>query len=95
MNKLSVAVIFGGISSEHEVSRVSASSVLNNLDKDKYDIHMIGITKSGKWLYYTGDINNLKDGTWEKDKKMCIRDRYLPYVYWLLVQQPGERIERE
>ena len=85
MNKLSVAVIFGGISSEHEVSRVSASSVLNNLDKDKYDIHMIGITKSGKWLYYTGDINNLKDGTWEKDKNnlpACISpDRSVKGIY--------------
>ena len=38
MNKMKVAVLFGGVSSEHDVSVVSATSVLNNLDKEKYDV---------------------------------------------------------
>ena len=38
MNKMRIAVLFGGVSSEHDVSVVSATSVLNNLDKEKYDI---------------------------------------------------------
>ena len=45
--KVKVAVIFGGQSSEHEVSRVSASSVIRNLNEHKYDIIKIGISKTG------------------------------------------------
>ena len=48
--KLRVAVIFGGKSGEHEVSLVSARSVMAALDKDKYEIYPIGISKTGRWL---------------------------------------------
>lgn len=64
--KLRLAVIFGGASSEHEVSLMSAASILENLDHEKYDVFMVGITKQGKWLLYTGPVSGLKDGGWEK-----------------------------
>lgn len=48
--KKKVAVIFGGKSGEHEVSISSAISVFNALDKSKYDVALIGIDKSGRWL---------------------------------------------
>ena len=48
--KLHVAVIFGGRSGEHEVSRMSARSVLSVLDPSKYEVTQIGITREGKWL---------------------------------------------
>ncbi len=48
--KLRVGVLFGGQSGEHEVSLVSASAVIENLDRDKYDVVPIGITKAGRWL---------------------------------------------
>ncbi|GHV45214.1 D-alanine--D-alanine ligase [Clostridia bacterium] len=66
MRKFKVAVIFGGNSSEHEVSRISARNVINNLDKDKYEIFVIGITKSGEWLLYSGGTDKLDNGEWEK-----------------------------
>ena len=44
-----VAVIYGGKSSEHEVSLVSASSVVRNIDRSKFNIELIGITKEGRW----------------------------------------------
>src|SRR6266508_2929047 len=50
MKKLHVAVIFGGRSGEHEVSLMSARSVLSVLDSAKYDVTQIGITHEGKWL---------------------------------------------
>lgn len=65
MKKLSVAVLFGGVSSEHDVSRVSAASVLDNIDREKYDVHTIGITKDGKWFYFDGDTSMMPDGSWE------------------------------
>lgn len=67
MAKLKVAVLFGGVSSEHEISLISAYSVLTNMPKDMYDIMCIGITKKGHWMYYPGEYENIKDGTWENN----------------------------
>src|ERR1700680_4336487 len=50
MEKLRVGILFGGRSGEHEVSLVSAASVLNAIDKEKYEVVPIGITKDGRWL---------------------------------------------
>ena len=66
LNKLTVAVIFGGQSSEHEVSRVSASTIISNLDPEKYYVIPVGITKDGKWMIYNGPVENIKNGEWEK-----------------------------
>ena len=56
--KTKLGVIYGGMSSENEVSKVSASYVLNNLDKDKYDIYPIYIDKEGTWFYEDKEIDN-------------------------------------
>src|SRR5256714_15508563 len=48
--KIRIGLIFGGRSGEHEVSLASAESVMANLDRDKYEIVPIGITKEGSWL---------------------------------------------
>ncbi len=66
--KLNLAIVFGGVSSEHEVSRMSATSILNNYSKEKYIPYIIGITKDGRWLLYEGDIDKIVDGSWENDK---------------------------
>jgi D-alanine-D-alanine ligase len=50
MAKLRVGILFGGRSGEHEVSLLSAASVLNAIDKKKYEVVPIGITKDGRWL---------------------------------------------
>src|SRR6476661_7725882 len=50
MKKLRVGILFGGRSGEHEVSLLSAASVLNAIDKAKYEVVPIGITKEGRWL---------------------------------------------
>ena len=52
MAKTTIAVLFGGVSSEHEVSRMSATSVLNNLDKEKFNVLAVGIKKDGSWHLY-------------------------------------------
>lgn len=67
MSKIKVAVIFGGVSSEHDISLISATNVIENMPKDKYQITCIGITKKGRWLYYPGDVANIASGEWEKD----------------------------
>ena len=65
MKKLSVCILFGGVSPEHEVSLRSAESVLNNIDKSKYNVFPVGITKDGDWILYTGkDYSLLPSGEW-------------------------------
>src|SRR3712207_6819404 len=66
--KTKVAILFGGQSTEHEVSRVSASSVLRNINQQKFDVYPIGINKDGKWFEYTGEIDNIESGKWEEDE---------------------------
>ena len=68
MQKKRIAVIFGGKSSEHEVSRVSATYVINTIPRDRYEVYTVGITKDGRWLLYTGDVSAIADGSWERDE---------------------------
>ncbi len=69
--KLRVGVIFGGRSGEHEVSLVSATSVINALDKDKYDVVPIGITQDGRWLSSAQGLNLLKEKTGLEQAPEC------------------------
>lgn len=63
MDKRNIAVIFGGQSSEHEVSCISVQTVAKAINKDKYDITYIGITKEGHWLQ-ADSIESIADGSW-------------------------------
>lgn len=65
MAKIKAAVIFGGISREHELSLASATDVITNIPKDKYEVICIGITRKGRWLYYPGDVADIATGKWE------------------------------
>ena len=62
---LCVALLFGGLSSEHEVSRVSAGTFADNMDPARYDLVKIGITKDGRWLYTEASTAQMADGSWE------------------------------
>jgi D-alanine-D-alanine ligase len=61
MKKLRVGVLFGGRSGEHEVSLLSAASVLKAIDRTRYEVVPIGITKQGRWLV-SGDAERLLSG---------------------------------
>ena len=73
MQKLKVGVVFGGVSSEHNVSKVSGSAVISNLNKEKYDILPIYIDEKGNWYIYEKNINEIEileiDSDIEKDLK--------------------------
>lgn len=72
MNKPTLAVLFGGCSSEYSVSLQSAYAVITHLDRDKYDIVLLGITQQGRWLLYTGPVDALLDDTWHQDAKHTV-----------------------
>ncbi|MGL5749576.1 MAG: D-alanine--D-alanine ligase family protein [Paraclostridium sp.] len=78
MKKLNVAIIFGGKSGEHEVSRISASSIYKHIDKEKYNVHTIGITKEGTWMYYSGSEDNIYNGKWESLANKNIEINLIP-----------------
>ena len=67
MSKIRVAVLFGGASSEHDISLKSATHIIENIPADKYEVVCVGITKKGRWLYYPGDVSAIASGAWEKD----------------------------
>ena len=63
--KKKVAIIFGGQSTEHEVSLESATTIIDSINKEKYNVVPIGITKKGQWLMYQGPLNKIVSGEWE------------------------------
>ncbi|WP_159941891.1 MULTISPECIES: D-alanine--D-alanine ligase family protein [unclassified Nocardiopsis] len=58
--KIRVAVVFGGRSSEHEISCVTAGSVLSVIDRDRYEVVPVGITRTGNWVLTSGDPESLR-----------------------------------
>ncbi|MFA9465112.1 MAG: D-alanine--D-alanine ligase family protein [Velocimicrobium sp.] len=71
MSKKTVALLFGGQSSEHEVSCISATTIITNIDKDSYDLLLIGITKEGHWVK-VNTIEKISSGSWVKSKTEAI-----------------------
>ncbi|WP_330548348.1 D-alanine--D-alanine ligase family protein [Aminipila luticellarii] len=63
---IKLGVIFGGRSGEHEISLMSAASVINALDKTKFKPFFFGITKEGRWKHFEGTAAEIESGQWEK-----------------------------
>lgn len=69
---LTLAVIFGGLSNEHDISCMSACSILNQVDRSKYEVLPVGITRDGRWfLYENADPSKVKSGAWEHEDSLC------------------------
>lgn len=71
MSKKTIAVLFGGQSSEHEVSCVSASTVISNINEEKYEKLLIGITKEGKWLK-VNSVEDIQTGKWREGRVTAV-----------------------
>lgn len=67
MEKTKICIIFGGASSEHEVSCMSAASVISNINREKYDIRYLGILKDGRQFLYEGDVAKIADASFAED----------------------------
>lgn len=70
MKKITLAILFGGASSEHEISCISAKGILSNINKEKYDIKMLGITRQGEWFLFDDDIEMLTNDRWLTSKSL-------------------------
>ncbi|MGD0181799.1 MAG: D-alanine--D-alanine ligase family protein [Terriglobales bacterium] len=73
MKKIRVGILFGGRSGEHEVSLLSAASVFNAIEKNKYEVVPIGITKEGRWVT-AADAERLLRGKFEEGKHLRAGD---------------------
>lgn len=74
IDKKKIAVLFGGCSSEYEVSLQSAYSVIEHINRDKYDVILVGISRSGEWYLFEDNIERIKEDTWNEvsNKKVTI-----------------------
>lgn len=93
MGKIRLGIIFGGRSGEHEISLMSATSVINAIDREKYLPIMIGITKEGKWLLYDGPIDKIEDGSWQEIAEAALAAD--PEAYSLTILGSGGRSLKE
>ena len=71
MTKKMIAIIFGGQSSEHEISCISATTVIQQVDKELYDVTLIGITKEGQWLK-VDSVEQIENGRWVETKTEAV-----------------------
>lgn len=67
MNRRRIAIFFGGCSAEYRISLESAYAVIRSLDPERYEPVLVGITERGGWLHYAGDIERIRQDTWQTD----------------------------
>ncbi|WP_027400305.1 D-alanine--D-alanine ligase family protein [Anaerovorax odorimutans] len=88
-----IGIIFGGRSGEHSISLMSAASVIRAINKDKFQIVKIGITKEGKWLLYDGDADHVEDGTWQEEAEKALKEN--PDKYNITILGAGGKSIKE
>lgn len=92
--KKKICIIFGGESTEYEVSLRSAYSVISNLDKNLYDIVTVGIKRDGKWFLYDGDYDKIPTDNWYTDDLRVASIMHGNKESALLVQNPDGTYEK-
>jgi len=77
MRKKCVAVVFGGFSPEYDVSLNSAHSIIRAINRDKYDVVLLGISRQGQWYRYMGAVDDIPTDKWHADVS-CLRSVVFP-----------------
>lgn len=89
--KKKIAIIFGGCSSEYQVSLKSASAVISHLNQDMYELILIGITREGRWFRYWGSLDKIHNDTWLNDET-CVPAMISPNKGQGLVEFYGDNV---
>ncbi len=92
MQRKKILILFGGCSSEHEVSLQSAYSVLSQLDATRFEAVPVGITRTGKWLYLMDGWQAVQDGSWQIYGIPCTLDLSRDSRSLLLLDRTARRI---
>jgi len=88
--KIKLALLFGGQSGEHEVSLMSCTSIAKNISPQKCDVYYIGITKSGKWYLFEGNVEDIQKGEWERNSKPIVFPGDPSFQGFFLIEHPSE-----
>ena len=91
MRKKAIAVLFGGQSSEHEVSCISVVTIANHINKDNYEVHLVGITLEGKWVLVK-DVESIQDGSWKESKVSAVLSPDATHHGLIVTDEAGSRI---
>ncbi len=93
MRKKTIAVLFGGCSSEYDVSLQSASAVIFGIDTKKYETVLLGITREGAWYKYAGSVRQIQNNTWMRHPS-CVRALISPdrQTHGVLVMEDGSAV---
>ena len=94
MDKRTVAVLFGGCSSEYSVSLASAQAVVQHMDRERYTPVLIGISRSGAWLHYTGPVERIAEDTWNDPRWCAPAVVSLDRGDQMLLVRRGKQVER-
>ena len=94
MEKIKVAVLFGGQSTEHAVSLQSACAVLHAMKGTRFEAVPVGITREGRWFWYRGPLDAVGEGVWEKEECAPVTLTPDASVHGLLVQGAGSLYSR-
>ena len=89
MNKINIAVFFGGIGPEHDISRLSAMNIINNIDIGCFNVLPIYITQENRWLLYEGNLKHLNS---ERLENLCV-DVTIDISRGTLLRISGERVK--
>lgn len=90
--KTKVCVLFGGESSEYEISLRSAYSIIQNLDKEIYEIILVGITKDGKWYLFDKNIDDIPTDNWYDDTLLSVGVNHAEKKSELIILSTNKRI---
>lgn len=90
--KENILLLFGGQSSEHEVSLKSATTIFKNIDQNKYEVYPVGITKEGGWLLYNGNNPDFTSNRWEQTGITCILSPAATHRGLLVLRQGEEPV---
>lgn len=95
MNQQVLCCLFGGKSTEYEVSLMSVCSVLQHVNRERFEVVTLGVTKEGKWLYYDGDTEKIRDNTWFEDSAHTAPAMFSPDsgsgMLWIRTPEGGWR----
>src|SRR3990172_1627820 len=94
--KLRIAVLFGGRSGEHEVSLISARSVLSALDPEKYEVTQIGISKDGVWLTGENVLESMSKEQFDDEnlkKVIIIPDQYHNRIWEIQIENSAWKLK--
>jgi len=93
--KLRIAVLFGGRSGEHDVSLMSARSVLAALDPEKYEVTQVGITRDGEWFHGENTLESFAQGDMQNLNRIVLPQEPLhSAIYQLKITNHGQALEK-